>query len=211
MTWTIALHGGATDIEPEEDAYRAGCLRALEAGRAILETGGSAVDAVAAAIQMLEEDPTFNAGTGSATREDGGVEMDAAVMGGRTFALRAVAVITDVRHSIGLARALLEEGTCILAGPSAQGFARQRGLGRQSVPPLRTVPEERRVHGHDAVGCVALDASGRLAAGPSADGIDGALPWSSWRTAARSTDDSGRPDSTRATSWRPASFGASIA
>ncbi len=176
MTWTIALHGGATEVEPdEEEAYRGGCLRALEAGRTILESGGSAVDAVAAAIHVLEDDPTFNAGCGSARREDGSIEMDAAIMDGRTLGLGAVTVIKDVRHPIGVALALMGEETCMLAGPGAQAFAQERGLGNRSVPPLRILPERERVHNHDTVGCVALDQSGRLAAGTSTGGLDGAL------------------------------------
>ncbi len=176
MTWTIALHGGATEVEPdEEDAYRAGCLRALEAGRTILESGGSAVDAVAAAIRVLEDDPTFNAGTGSAKREDGSVEMDAALMDGSTLALGAVTVIKDVRNPIGVAMALMQEETCMLAGEGAQAFAQDRGLGHQSVRPPRGVPERERIHSHDTVGCVARDRSGRLAAGTSTGGLDGAL------------------------------------
>ncbi len=175
MTWTIALHGGATEVDPhEEDAYRSGCLRALEAGRTVLEGGGSAVDAVATAIRVLEDDPTFNAGTGSAKREDGSIEMDAALMDGRTLGLGAVTVIKDVRHPIGVAMALMEEETCMLAGPGAQVFARERNLDNQSVPPLRVVPERERAHSHDTVGCVALDQDGRLAAGTSTGGLDGA-------------------------------------
>ena len=176
MTWTIALHGGATNIDPdEEENYRSGCLRALEAGRTILEGGGCAVDAVVAAIRVLEDDPTFNAGTGSAKREDGSVEMDAALMDGRTLGLGAVTVIKDVRNPIGVALALLGEETCMLAGDGALAFARERGLGNQSVPPLRVLPQRERLHSHDTVGCVALDQSGRLAAGTSTGGLDGAL------------------------------------
>lgn len=175
MTWTIALHGGATEVEPEEEeAYRAGCLRALEAGRTILEGGGCAVDAVVAAIRVLEDDPTFNAGAGSARRADGSIEMDAALMDGRTLGLGAVTVIRDVRHPIAVALALVEEETCMLAGEGAQAFARERDLGHRSVPPLRVAPERERVHSHDTVGCVARDRSGRLAAGTSTGGLDGA-------------------------------------
>jgi beta-aspartyl-peptidase (threonine type) len=170
------LHGGATEVEPdEEEAYRAGCLRALEAGRTILEAGGSAVDAVVAAITALEDDLTFNAGTGSAKRADGCVEMDAALMDGRTLGFGAVTVIKDVRNPIGVALALLGEETCMLAGEGALAFARERGLGNQSVPPLRVLPERERLHDHDTVGCVALDQSGRVAAGTSTGGLDGAL------------------------------------
>lgn len=175
MTWTIALHGGATEVEPdEEEAYRSGCLRALEAGRTILEGGGSAVDAVVAAIRLLEDDPTFNAGCGSAKREDGSIEMDAAIMDGHSLGLGAVSVIRDVRHPIGVAMALMNEETCMLAGPGAQAFARERALDSQSVPPLRVLPEREAIHSHDTVGCVACDTSGRLAAGTSTGGLDGA-------------------------------------
>jgi beta-aspartyl-peptidase (threonine type) len=176
VTWTIALHGGATDIEPhEEEDYRAGCLRALEAGRVVLEGGGCAVEAVVAAIGVLEDDPTFNAGTGSAHREDGSVEMDAALMDGRSLEVGAITVIQHVRNPIGVALALMGEETCLLAGAGAESFARERGLGKRSVPPLRLAGERKRVHKHDTVGCVARDQSGRLAAGTSTGGLDGAL------------------------------------
>src|SRR4051812_19271371 len=82
--WALMVHGGARTIAPERaDANRAGCLAAVRAGQAILAGGGSAIDAVVAAIRMLEDDPTFNAGTGSVRNSDGDIECDAALVDGR--------------------------------------------------------------------------------------------------------------------------------
>ena len=124
VTWALIVHGGAKEIAPEqEEANRHGCLEALAAGQAILEQGGSAVDAVEAAIRILESDPTFNAGYGSDLNADGEVEMDAALMDGSSLALGAVAAIQGVRHPISVARRMLSETPTLLVGEGARRFA----------------------------------------------------------------------------------------
>jgi beta-aspartyl-peptidase (threonine type) len=170
--WAIALHGGATEIEPEEEeAYRSGCLRALEAGRGILEGGGSAVEAVVAAVRVLEDDPTFNAGHGSARNADGVVEMCSGVMDGRDLGVGAVSIIRDVRHPVDVALALLDEPETLLAAEGAIRFASERGLAGPSAAPPRVAQESGR--SHDTVGCVARDAKGHLAAATSTGGLEG--------------------------------------
>ncbi|MDP9163855.1 MAG: isoaspartyl peptidase/L-asparaginase, partial [Pseudomonadota bacterium] len=90
MNWTLVIHGGCGAMRPDklppeqEEAARAGLNAALDAGEAILARGGSALDAVEAAARVLEEDPAFNAGRGSVLTADGRVELDAAIMDGRS-------------------------------------------------------------------------------------------------------------------------------
>jgi beta-aspartyl-peptidase (threonine type) len=179
VTWALIVHGGAKEIAPEqEEANRRGCLEALAAGWAILEQAGSAVDAVEAAIQVLESDPTFNAGYGSDLNADGEVEMDAALMDGSNLALGAVAAIQGVRHPISVARRMLGEPPTLLVGEGARRFAAAQGAKLcepgELIPPRPDGPEK--THDHDTVGCVALDSSGRIAAGTSTGGLDDTLP-----------------------------------
>jgi beta-aspartyl-peptidase (threonine type) len=181
VTWAIVVHGGAKEIAPErEEANRRGCLEALAAGRAVLEQGGSAVDAVEAAIRILESDPTFNAGYGSDLNADGEVEMDAALMDGSSLALGAVAAIQGVRHPISVARRMLTEPPTLLVGEGARRFAAAQGAELcepwELIPPGPDGSEENKTHDHDTVGCVALDSSGRIAAGTSTGGLDDTLP-----------------------------------
>src|SRR5271169_2077787 len=110
MKPSLIVHGGAWDI-PDEAALacKSGCHNALEAGWAILSRGGSALDAVEAAIVCLEDDPVFDAGFGSHLNLDGKVECDAIVMNGQTLRAGAVAGLQRVRNPIRLARAVLEK------------------------------------------------------------------------------------------------------
>ncbi len=180
MTWALVVHGGAKEIAPErEEANRRGCLEALAAGRAILEQGGSAVDAVEAAIRILESDSTFNAGYGSDLNADGEVEMDAALMGGSNLAIGAVAAIQGVRHPISVARQMLGEPPTLLVGEGARRFAAAQGVELcepEALIPARPDGPVEKTHDHDTVGCVALDSSGRIAAGTSTGGLDETLP-----------------------------------
>src|SRR5215218_5300321 len=124
VSWAIVVHGGAKEIAAEQaEANRRGCLDALAAGRATLERGGSAVQAVEAAIRLLESDPTFNAGFGSDLNADGEVEMDAAVMDGTTLDIGAVAAITGVLHPVSVARQMLGKPLTLLVGNGAHRFA----------------------------------------------------------------------------------------
>ena len=168
--WSIAVHGGATEISPEEaPAYRRGTERAAQAGIAVLEAGGSAVDAVVAAVRVLESDPTFNAGNGSVRNADGRVRCDAAVMDGETLDIGGVTSVEAVVHPVEVAAALLREEQVLLAADGAERFAAERGL---DGPPLGEASESGS-DPHDTVGCVALDTAGHVATAVSTGGLPG--------------------------------------
>jgi L-asparaginase / beta-aspartyl-peptidase len=135
--WSLVLHGGSgvidrADLKPEQDrAYRAALARAAEAGAAILRASGAALDAVEAAIQVLEDDPLFNAGRGAVFTADGRNELDAAIMDGATLDAGAVAGVTRVRNPISSARAVMERSPhVLLVGSGADAFAAAEGLAR---------------------------------------------------------------------------------
>jgi L-asparaginase / beta-aspartyl-peptidase len=170
-TWTIAVHGGAKLITLEQEAANAaGCRAALAAGQSVLMDKGSAIEAVEAAIRVLEDDPTFNAGHGSVRNAAGTVEMDAALMEGQTFNIGAVAALSGVRHPISVARQLLYEREILLCGSGARAFAMAVGAEHEEVA-LQSVTSNDA--SHDTVGCVALDEAGHVAAGTSTGGLDG--------------------------------------
>jgi beta-aspartyl-peptidase (threonine type) len=134
-TWSFAIHGGAGVIEragltPEQDAaYRAALNRALEAGAAVLSNGGTALDAVQAAIELMEDDPLFNAGRGAVFTAAGRNELDAAVMNGSDLTAGAVAGLTRTRHPIAAARAVMDRSPHVmLIGEGADTFAASVGL-----------------------------------------------------------------------------------
>ncbi|WP_343699154.1 isoaspartyl peptidase/L-asparaginase family protein [Caulobacter sp.] len=173
--WAIIVHGGAKDIPPgQEDVHRDGCLRALAAGRAILETGGHAVDAVEAAVRALEDDPTFNAGYGAVRNGDGVVELDAAIMDGASLAVGGVAGVRTLRHPISVAAAMLDETPVLLVADGAEAFARAHG--GEFCEPADLIIERAGDPGCDTVGCVALDRHGDIAAGTSTGGLSGCHP-----------------------------------
>jgi beta-aspartyl-peptidase (threonine type) len=129
------VHGGAGVIEratmkPEtEAAYRASIAQATEAGAKVLEKGGSALDAIETAIQILEDDPLFNAGRGAVFTAEGKNELDAAIMDGSNLKAGAVAGVTRTRHPISLARAVMEKSPHVmLIGAGADAFAASVGL-----------------------------------------------------------------------------------
>jgi beta-aspartyl-peptidase (threonine type) len=133
--WSLVVHGGSgvidrEDLKPEQDrAYRAVLAQAAEAGATVLRQGGAALDAVEAAIHVLEDDPLFNAGRGAVFTADGRVELDAAIMDGATLAAGAVAGVTRMRNPISAARAVMERSPHVLmAGAGADAFARSEGL-----------------------------------------------------------------------------------
>lgn len=186
MTIAIIVHGGAGGWNLSEsrrqEAIRA-CSEAAAAGRALLVDGGSALDAVEAAVRILEDCPVLDAGRGSYPNADGDVEMDALIMDGRGLGMGAIAAIQRVRHPISLARRVMEEsGHNFLVGSGAEAFADSIDFPRCSV-------EELLVHDvyieefssadnagsslaaiGDTVGAVALDRLGNLAAATSTGG-----------------------------------------
>ena len=146
--WAVLVHGGAGVIErssmtPEREAqYRAGIQEAIDAAAAVLDKGGSSVDAVEAAIKLLEDNPLFNAGRGAVFAANGSNQMDAAVMDGRTMMAGAVADVQKTRHPIALARAVMEHSPHVmLVGAGADEFAKEQGLEQQ--PPSFFFTENR--------------------------------------------------------------------
>ncbi len=146
--WALVAHGGAGVIErqhlrPEQEAaYRGAMGRVAEAGAAVLKAGGSALDAIEAAIQMLEEDPLFNAGRGAVFTAEGEIELDASVMDGATLGAGAVAGLTRTRHPISAARAVMEKSPYVfMGGQGAEAFARSRRL--EAVKPSFFFTERR--------------------------------------------------------------------
>jgi beta-aspartyl-peptidase (threonine type) len=188
MKPSLIVHGGAWSIPDEAVAdCRAGCRRALEAGWKILERGGTALEAVEAAIVVLEDDPAFDAGIGSHLNRDGRVQLDAILMDGATLKAGAVAAVERVRNPIRLARKLLESSEhMMLVGAGAEQFAVEQGL--ELCQPEDLVTERERsawsrcigtaghqsefhlAHRHGTVGAVALDRQGGLVAGTSTGG-----------------------------------------
>lgn len=133
--WSVAIHGGAGVIEranmdaATEAAYRASLDRALGAATAVLERGGSAMDAVEAAVVLMEDDPLFNAGRGAVFTAAGRNELDAAVMDGATLKAGSVAGVTRTRHPIRLARAVMTSSPHVMMiGEGADAFSVQQGL-----------------------------------------------------------------------------------
>jgi beta-aspartyl-peptidase (threonine type) len=127
--WAIVLHGGAGVIAETEKAYRASMTRATQAGVQVLDKGGTSLDAVEAAIRILEDDPLFNSGRGADFAADGRNELDAAVMDGSTMKAGAVGDVTRTRHPISLARAVMEKSQHVfLVGQGADEFSVYAGL-----------------------------------------------------------------------------------
>ena len=133
---SIAIHGGAgtlprADMTPaQEAAYRAGLAAALDAGFAVLDGGGSSLDAVTTAVRILEDDPLFNAGRGAVLTHEATVELDASIMDGRGLAAGAIAGVAHVKNPIGLARAVMEHSAHVmLIGAGAEVLQRVSMVG----------------------------------------------------------------------------------
>jgi L-asparaginase / beta-aspartyl-peptidase len=193
--FAIAIHGGAGTLpraEMSADAevrYRSGLNEAIDAGFAILQDGGSSLDAVTRAVVLLEDNPLFNAGKGAVFTLDGRNELDASIMDGSTLNAGAVCGVTRIRNPVELARAVMEKSAHVmLAGAGAEEFASDQGFA--FVPQSYFYTPERwrqleRIRGGDAdlsaltishvgtVGAVALDDRGRLAAATSTGGMTG--------------------------------------
>ncbi|MGA9060869.1 MAG: isoaspartyl peptidase/L-asparaginase [Terracidiphilus sp.] len=146
--WAIVVHGGAGDIDrdalgPErEKAYRGSLTKAVQAGAQVLDRGGSSLDAVEAAIRVMEDDPLFNAARGAVFTAAGKTELDAAIMDGATLRAGAVADVTHTRYPIALARTVMEKTPYVfLVGPGADAFSVQAGLEQE--PPAYFFTESR--------------------------------------------------------------------
>lgn len=131
----MVIHGGAGTIErgqmtaEREREYLAALTEALQAGHRILAAGGSSLDAVVAAVNLLEDSPLFNAGRGAVFTSEGRNELDAAIMDGRTLNAGAIAGVTQVKNPINLARLVMEQSPHVmLIGPGAEAFGRQHGI-----------------------------------------------------------------------------------
>lgn len=177
MIPTIIVHGGAKTITDDKViANHAGCTAATEAGWAVLISGGTAAEAVEAAIRVLEADPTFNASLGATLNSDGEVELDAGIMEG-SLCWGAVAAVQGIRHPISVARKIMDEKPRLLVARGAERFAIDCKAEMCKKEDLiaeeqwQQWQENREVIDRpNTVGCVALDASGILAAGTSTGG-----------------------------------------
>ncbi|PTT03737.1 beta-aspartyl-peptidase [Pedobacter sp. HMWF019] len=205
--YVMVIHGGAGTIlkknmTPEKEAaYTAALTLALQKGYELIKAGKTSLDAVEAAIHVLEDSPLFNAGKGAVFTHDGRNEMDAAIMDGKTLMAGAVAGVTVIRNPISAARAVMEKSEHVMmVGPGAEAFAKQAGL--TIVDPKYFFTEERwkglqeaikedsvkavldhgskksmklgtinRDYKFGTVGAVALDHMGNLAAGTSTGGM----------------------------------------
>ncbi len=194
MRPVLIVHGGAWYLpRRKREAAREGVRRAAAAGRAVLERGGSALDAVEAAVRVMEDDPTFDAGRGSYLNLEGEVEMDAIIMDGRTLDLGAVAAIRRVRHPVTVARLVMERSPHnFFVGAGATAFAARVGIplcdpaellgrtGDEHPEDERWSPPEweaeRAAFAVDTVGAVALDAAGHLAVATSTGGMPHKAP-----------------------------------
>jgi beta-aspartyl-peptidase (threonine type) len=201
----LAVHGGAGTIErsqmtaEREREYRAGIENALRAGREILDRRGSSLDAVEAAVRVLEDDPHFNAGKGSVFTSAGTNEMDAAIMDGKSLSAGAVASVAHVRNPIVLARAVMEKSKHVMmVGSGAEEFAKRNGIELvdpkyfftqerwDALQKLKTAEKAGADGGkkyilsdadcHGTVGAVARDSQGNLAAATSTGGTTNKLP-----------------------------------
>ena len=193
MSWTLMIHGGAGRLTHEtltpaqHEGARAGLGRALDAGSAVLAAGGAAVDAVEAAVKMLEDDPHFNSGRGAVFTHDGTIELDAAIMDGATRRAGAVAQASATRNPVGLARAVMEDGRhVLLAGQGADIFSREQGVEQADIAWFATNERRRQFAELQAsgdtfdvdmkygtVGAVACDSGGHVAAATSTGGVTG--------------------------------------
>jgi len=191
MKPALIIHGGAWSIPDDEvSGHQKGLSCALDAGWKVLASGGSALDAVTAAVECMEEDPAFDAGTGSFLNQAGQVQLDAALMDGQTLDIGAVAAVSRVRRPLGLCRALLRSEHILLVGEGAETYAEQLGLElcspdqfvvdreRDRLEAIRKGGSMRRAFEPgeapgDTVGAIALDSEGGMATANSTGGTPG--------------------------------------
>lgn len=193
----LLIHGGAWAMPDDAvAAHEDGIANALAAGYTLLEQGASAVDAVEAAVAVMEDDETFDAGRGSFLTQDGRVQMDALLMNGENLRTGGVACVERLRNPIHAARLVLDKSPHVyFVGTGAERFARQHGMALCDNMELVIPREQERLYkaqaderaglpdetfsgsldsgnlgSHDTVGAVALDGYGNLAAGTSTGG-----------------------------------------
>jgi beta-aspartyl-peptidase (threonine type) len=188
----IAIHGGAGAVPRQalsaarEREYREGLAAALDLGYAALQSGGSSLDAVTAAVRALEDNPLFNSAKGAALTSEGAAELDAAIMEGRGLRAGAVAAVRHVRNPIELARRVMEKSRhVLLVGEGAEEFALEEGFALVPNEYFRTAERRAQLESErtgrpvsdlvpaatGTVGAVALDAAGNLAAATSTGGM----------------------------------------
>jgi len=201
----IALHGGASNIKnlnltPAQDsAYRKALSEAADIGYAILKKGGKAIDAVTASVVYLEDNPLFNAGKGSVFSADTTIEMDAAIMGGKTLKCGAVCGVHTIKNPVLAARKIVDTSQFVmLSGRGAEKFAQEQGLEIENPEYFKTdfrwqqfkrikntdtthldndtkgyiePVDDNRFDKYGTVGCVAIDVRGNLSSATSTGGI----------------------------------------
>ena len=186
----LLIHGGAWAMPDDEiEAHERGISNALDAGWAVLERGGTSVEAVEAAVVVMEDDETFDAGRGSFLTRDGRVQLDALLMNGENLRTGGVACVERLRNPIKAARLVLDESPHVyFVGLGAERFAMSHGMKLCDNMDLVILREQKRLYAaqeaelqglrdttfsgdsHDTVGAVALDRHGNLAAGTSTGG-----------------------------------------
>lgn len=189
--FALVIHGGCGNISPESipeesrKQYIDVLSRALDTGFVLLQSGKSSLDAVEAAIIIMEDSPLFNAGKGAVFTHDGKNEMDASIMDGLTLNAGAVAAVGDIRNPITAARIVMEKSEhVLLCGAGASKFAREHGIimadssyffTERRWKNLQNQLEKDKANKSGTVGCVALDKNGNLAAGTSTGGMSDKL------------------------------------
>lgn len=198
----IVIHGGAGPdsefIKTHRKEYKKGLEESINAGYQVLEKGGSALDAVEAAVNVMENHYLFNAGRGSALNENAEVEMDASIMNGKDLKPGAVSIVRNIKNPVTLARAIMEKsGHIFLGNMGALEFAKKVGLEimpdayfitdhafeqytealKESTNTIHEAGEYQvRRKKHGTVGAVALDKNGNVAAATSTGGTENKVP-----------------------------------
>jgi beta-aspartyl-peptidase (threonine type) len=185
---SMIVHGGAWDIPNDMvDGHKSGCRAALLLGWEVLQSGGDALEAVEVAIRAMEDDPIFDAGTGSVLNTEGEAELDASIMEGRGLEAGAVAAVKGIKNPISLARRVLDSEHVMLVGRGASLFAKELGIPECSPEELVVERELKRwgelqreksfhpegffgARDRGTVGAVAIDKKGDIAAGDSTGG-----------------------------------------